>query len=152
MIKILLSPIVLLFILLIIYNLFLFEKLKFNRKHDKTLYYSIFFLTILTYLLCTPVFTNLLALHIEKPFRRFENNLIKNIDAVAILGGGYYKRGSSFLTNELEQIKGIGEKTILDLLRHFKSNRNIATAKIKDLKKIVGEKRALLIYNYYKPK
>ena len=62
------------------------------------------------------------------------------------------KRSSSFLTNELEQIKGIGEKTILDLLRHFKSNRNIATAKIKDLKKIVGEKRALLIYNYYKPK
>ena len=60
------------------------------------------------------------------------------------------KRSSSFLTNELEQIKGIGEKTILDLLRHFKSNRNIATAKIKDLKKIVGETRALLIYNYYK--
>ena len=60
------------------------------------------------------------------------------------------KRSSSFLTNELEQIKGIGEKTILDLLRHFKSNRNISTAKIKDLKKIVGEKRALLIYNYYK--
>ena len=60
------------------------------------------------------------------------------------------KRSSSFLTNELEQIKGIGEKTILDLLRHFKSNRNISTAKIKDLKKIVGGKRALLIYNYYK--
>ena len=60
------------------------------------------------------------------------------------------KRGSSFLTNELEQIKGIGEKTILDLLRHFKSNRNISTAKIKDLKKIIGDKRALLIYNYYK--
>ena len=62
------------------------------------------------------------------------------------------KRRNSFLTNELDQIKGIGEKTILDLLRHFKSNRNISTAKIKDLKKIVGEKRALLIYNYYKPK
>ena len=60
------------------------------------------------------------------------------------------KRGSSFLTNELEQIKGVGEKTILDLLRHFKSNRNISTAKIKDLKKIIGDKRALLIYNYYK--
>ena len=49
-----------------------------------------------------------------------------------------------------EQIKGVGEKTILDLLRHFKSNRNISTAKIKDLKKIIGDKRALLIYNYYK--
>ena len=60
------------------------------------------------------------------------------------------KRRSNFLTNELDQIKGIGEKTIIDLLRHFKSNKNISTAKIKDLIKIVGEKRALLIYNYYK--
>ena len=60
------------------------------------------------------------------------------------------KRSSSLLTNELEQINGIGEKTILDLLRHFKSNKNISTAKIKDLKKIIGETRALLIYNYYK--
>ena len=60
------------------------------------------------------------------------------------------KRANSLMRNELDQIKGIGEKTILDLLRYFKSNRNISTAKIKDLKKIVGEKRALLIYNYYK--
>jgi len=60
------------------------------------------------------------------------------------------KRRSSLLTNELEQINGIGEKTILELLRHFKSNKNISTAKIKDLKKVVGETRALLIYNYYK--
>jgi len=35
------------------------------------------------------------------------------------------KRRSNFLTNELDQIKGIGEKTIIDLLRHFKSNKNI---------------------------
>ena len=60
------------------------------------------------------------------------------------------KRRSSLLTNELEQINGIGEKTILSLLRYFKSNKNISTAKIKDLKKVVGETRALLIYNYYK--
>ena len=60
------------------------------------------------------------------------------------------KRSSSLLTNELEQLQGIGEKTILDLLRHFKSNKNISSAKIKDLKKVVGDKKALLIYNYYK--
>lgn len=60
------------------------------------------------------------------------------------------KRSSSLLRNELEQINGIGEKTILSLLRYFKSNKNISTAKIKDLKKVVGETRALLIYNYYK--
>jgi excinuclease ABC subunit C len=60
------------------------------------------------------------------------------------------KRRSSLLTNELEQINGIGKKTILDLLRYFKSNKYLSTAKIKDLKKVVGETRALLIYNYYK--
>ena len=60
------------------------------------------------------------------------------------------KRSSSLLRNELEQINGIGEKTILSLLRYFKSNKNISTAKIKDLKKVVGETRALKIYNYYK--
>ncbi len=60
------------------------------------------------------------------------------------------KRGKNLTTNELESISGIGEKTILDLLRHFKSNKAISSAKIEELKKVVGSSRALLIYNYYK--
>ena len=60
------------------------------------------------------------------------------------------KRADSFMRNELEQIKGIGEKTIIDLLNQFKSNKGISYAKLQDLKKVVGNSRALLIYNYYK--
>jgi len=60
------------------------------------------------------------------------------------------KRGKNLTTNELESINGIGEKTILDLLRHFKSNKAISSANIEELKKVVGSSRALLIYNYYK--
>ena len=60
------------------------------------------------------------------------------------------KRADSFMRNELEQIKGIGEKTIIDLLNQFKSNKGVSSAKLQDLKKVVGNSRALLIYNYYK--
>ena len=60
------------------------------------------------------------------------------------------KRANSLIRNELEQIKGIGGKTIIDLLNQFKSNKGISIAKLKDLKKVVGNSRALLIYNYYK--
>ena len=60
------------------------------------------------------------------------------------------RRGKNLTINELESIKGIGQKTILNLLRYFKSNKAISSAKIEDLQKIVGNSRALLIYNYYK--
>ena len=60
------------------------------------------------------------------------------------------KRANSLMRNELDQIKGIGEKTIIDLLNQFKSNKGISYAKLQDLKKVVGNSRALLIYNYYK--
>ena len=60
------------------------------------------------------------------------------------------KRADSFMKNELEQIKGIGKKTIIDLLNQFKSNKGVSSAKLQDLKKVVGNSRALLIYNYYK--
>ena len=60
------------------------------------------------------------------------------------------RRGKNLIKNELESIKGIGKKTILNLLRYFKSNKAISSAKIEDLQKIVGNSRALLIYNYYK--
>ena len=60
------------------------------------------------------------------------------------------KRRKNLIINELEHIKGIGGKTIIDLLNHFKSNKVISSAKLEDLKKVIGNSRALLIYNYYK--
>ena len=60
------------------------------------------------------------------------------------------KREKNLISNELDSIKGIGQKTILDLLRHFKSNKSISSANIEELKKVVGHSKALLIYNYYR--
>ncbi|MBP0902722.1 excinuclease ABC subunit UvrC [Mariniflexile gromovii] len=59
------------------------------------------------------------------------------------------KRSKSALNTELETIPGIGEKTIVDLLKHFKSVKRVANAKLDELEPVVGVSRAEKIYNYY---
>ena len=59
------------------------------------------------------------------------------------------KRSKSALNTELETIAGIGEKTVIDLLKHFKSAKRVANAKLDELEPIVGISRAEKIYNYY---
>lgn len=59
------------------------------------------------------------------------------------------KRSKSALNTELETIPGIGEKTIVDLLKHFKSVKRISNAKLDELESVVGVVRAEKIYNYY---
>ncbi len=52
------------------------------------------------------------------------------------------KRSKAALSSQLTNIPGIGEKTIEILINHFKSVDNIKKASFKDLKDVVGEKRA----------
>ncbi len=59
------------------------------------------------------------------------------------------KRSKSALNTELETIPGIGEKTIIELLKEFKSVKRIANAKLDELEDVVGVSRAQKIYNYY---
>ncbi|PNW29522.1 excinuclease ABC subunit UvrC [Formosa algae] len=59
------------------------------------------------------------------------------------------RRSKSALNTELETIPGIGEKTIVELLSHFKSVKRISNAPLKDLEAVVGFSRANKIYNYY---
>ena len=59
------------------------------------------------------------------------------------------KRSKTALNTELETIPGIGEKTIVDLLKHFKSVKRITNAKLDELEDVVGHSRANKIYNYY---
>jgi excinuclease ABC subunit C len=59
------------------------------------------------------------------------------------------KRSKSALNTELETIPGIGEKTIVELLKEFKSAKRVANAKLDELEEIVGVSRANKIYNYY---
>ncbi len=59
------------------------------------------------------------------------------------------KRSKAALNTELEEIPGIGEKTIVELLQHFKSVKRIKEANKEELVAVVGNARATKIYNYY---
>lgn len=52
------------------------------------------------------------------------------------------KRSKAFITNELQQIEGIGEATATKLLRHFKTVFNIKKASVDELSKVVGKSKA----------
>ncbi|MDG1730976.1 MAG: excinuclease ABC subunit UvrC [Algibacter sp.] len=59
------------------------------------------------------------------------------------------KRSKTALNTELETITGVGEKTVVELLRHFKSAKRVANAKLDELEAVVGVSRAEKVYNYY---
>ena len=53
------------------------------------------------------------------------------------------------MNSELESIVGIGEKTILELLKNFKSAQRVSFAALDELEQVVGVSKALIVYNYY---
>ena len=59
------------------------------------------------------------------------------------------RRDKVFLNSELEEINGIGQKTIATLIKNFKSVNNIKKTGIDELSKIVGSKKATFIFNYF---
>ena len=59
------------------------------------------------------------------------------------------RRSKNALTTELETIPGIGEQTIVDLMKRFKSVKRITKASLEDLTEVVGQSRAKKVYNYY---
>ncbi|WP_339622989.1 excinuclease ABC subunit UvrC [uncultured Winogradskyella sp.] len=59
------------------------------------------------------------------------------------------RRSKGALTTELENIPGIGEQTIVDLMKVFKTVKRIANAKLDELETIVGVSRASKVYNFY---
>ena len=59
------------------------------------------------------------------------------------------KRSSVFLNSELEEINGIGEKTIELLFSHFKSFEKIKNSDQEELRKIIGSSKAKIIHNYF---
>ncbi|MDO5970676.1 excinuclease ABC subunit UvrC [Flavivirga aquimarina] len=59
------------------------------------------------------------------------------------------KRSKSALNTELETISGIGDKTVVELLKYFKSAKRVANAKLDELEDAVGKSRAEKVYNYY---
>lgn len=60
------------------------------------------------------------------------------------------KRSKSALETSLETIPGIGEKTMLLLIKHFKSVKRIKKATEKEISEVVGASKAKKISEFYK--
>ena len=60
------------------------------------------------------------------------------------------KRSKAALTNSLESIPGIGEKTMITLLKHFKSVKRLQLATEKEISNVVGLSKAKKITEFYK--
>lgn len=61
------------------------------------------------------------------------------------------KRSNDFIHTELEQIDGVGERTIATLLRHFRTVARIKTAHLEELTALVGAAKARKVYTYFHP-
>ena len=59
------------------------------------------------------------------------------------------KRNNSFLVSELGEIKGIGQKSADELLKHFKSVKAISKASKKELSEVIGLKRAEVVFSHF---
>lgn len=62
------------------------------------------------------------------------------------------KRSKTLLHSEINEIKGIGDKTKQKLLRDFRSIKVIKDQPLENLQKSIGKSKAVLVYNYFKNK
>ena len=60
------------------------------------------------------------------------------------------KRSKSALNSSIETIPGIGEKTMLSLIKHFKSVKRLKLATEKEISEVVGVSKAKKISDFYK--
>ena len=59
------------------------------------------------------------------------------------------KRSKAFIHSELEQIEGVGDKTIQTLLRHFRTVEKVRAANIEELSALVGAAKARKIRAFF---
>ncbi len=59
------------------------------------------------------------------------------------------KRSKSAIQSELEQIPQIGNQTITNLLRKFKSAKRVKNATFEELEDVIGNARAKKVFEYY---
>ncbi len=62
------------------------------------------------------------------------------------------KRSNNSIKSELSDIKGIGENTIVKLLKKFKNIDSISKASYEEISAEIGRAKAIIIYNHYKAK
>jgi excinuclease ABC subunit C len=61
------------------------------------------------------------------------------------------RRNAKSLTSELDQIQGVGERTVQKLLKHFGSSELVRAASEDELAKVVGRAAARKIRQFYEP-
>lgn len=61
------------------------------------------------------------------------------------------KRSRAQTHSVLDEIKGIGEQTKSLLLKHFKSVKRVREADLEQLKAVVGQSKAKLVYDHFHP-
>ena len=59
------------------------------------------------------------------------------------------KRSKNFITSSLDNIDGVGEKSVRDLMRHFRTVSKIKAASVEELSAIVGKAKATKVYNHF---
>jgi len=60
------------------------------------------------------------------------------------------KRSKRTFTTQLLEIKGIGDKIALKLLSELGSVKEVQNASIETLTSLIGEKKAMIVYNYFR--
>lgn len=61
------------------------------------------------------------------------------------------RRSKQFTDSELATIKGVGETTAMDLLRHFRSVKKVKEASLDELMDVVGKSKGKLVFEHYHP-
>jgi excinuclease ABC subunit C len=59
------------------------------------------------------------------------------------------KRSKNFIKSSLDNIDGVGEKSVRDLMRHFRTVSKIKAASVEELSAIVGKSKATKVYNHF---
>jgi excinuclease ABC subunit C len=89
---------------------------------------------------------------IQLPFDSPAHLLLRRIrDEVHRFGITFHRqvRSKETFKNELEAIPGIGEKTATDLLKEFRSVKNIKTLTERELTRVIGASKARVVWAYF---
>ena len=60
-------------------------------------------------------------------------------------------RSKGTIKNELEDIAGIGDKTANELLKEFRSVKNIKTITERELTRVIGASKARIVWAHFHP-
>ena len=89
---------------------------------------------------------------IKLPWDSESLKLIRRVrDEVHRFGITFHRKKRSIGTfkNELEEIKGIGKQTAADLLKSFKSVKNVKQKNVEELSEIIGKAKANIVFSHY---